>query len=86
MLKSKLEKEKLELEAPFVGDAYFGKRLREVPKTLREARTLLAKSKMLRNAMGDDVVQHYVHTADWEQLEYDRRVPDWELKRGFERA
>ena len=32
--------EKLELEAPFVGDAYHGKRLREVPKTLREATEL----------------------------------------------
>jgi glutamine synthetase len=77
--------EELELEAPFVGDAYYGKRLREVPKTLREATALLDKSKMLRAALGDDVVDHYVHTAEWEQFEYDRRVTDWELKRGFER-
>ena len=77
--------EELELEAPFVGDAYYGKRLREVPKTLREATALLDKSKLLRAAMGDDVVDHYVHTAEWEQFEYDRRVTDWELKRGFER-
>jgi glutamine synthetase len=77
--------EGLELEAPFVGDAYSGKRLREVPKTLREATTLLDKSKMLRAAFGDEVVDHYVHTAEWEQFEYDRRVTDWELKRGFER-
>jgi glutamine synthetase len=26
-----------------------------------------------------------VHTAEWEQFEYDRRITDWELKRGFER-
>jgi glutamine synthetase len=25
-----------------------------------------------------------VHTAEWEQFEYDRRVTDWELMRGFE--
>ena len=31
------------------------------------------------------VLDHYVHTAEWEQFEYDRRVTDWELKRGFER-
>ena len=31
------------------------------------------------------VIDHYVHTAEWEQFEYDRRVTDWELKRGFER-
>ena len=77
--------EGLELEAPFVGDAYGGKRLREVPKTLREATRLMDRSKMLRTALGDDVVDHYVHTAEWEQLEYDRRVTDWELMRGFER-
>ncbi len=77
--------EKLELEAPYVGDAYLGKRLREVPKTLREATALMAKSKMLRAAFGDDVMDHYVHTAEWEQFEYDRRITDWELMRGFER-
>ncbi len=77
--------EKLELEAPYVGDAYLGKRLREVPKTLREATQLMDKSKMLRAAFGDEVIDHYVHTAEWEQFEYDRRVTDWELKRGFER-
>jgi glutamine synthetase len=77
--------EKLELEAPFTGDAYLGKRLREVPKTLREATTLMDKSKMLRAALGDDVIDHYVHTAEWEQFEYDRRITDWELMRGFER-
>jgi glutamine synthetase len=77
--------EKLELEAPHVGDAYVGKRLREVPKTLREATALMAKSKMLRTAFGDAVIDHYVHTAEWEQYEYDRRITDWELMRGFER-
>jgi glutamine synthetase len=77
--------EKLELEAPYVGDAYHGKGLREIPKTLREAAALMDGSKMLRAAFGDAVIDHYVHTAEWEQFEYDRRVTDWELKRGFER-
>ena len=36
-------------------------------------------------AFGDAVVEHYVHTAKWEQFEYDRRITDWELMRGFER-
>ena len=59
--------------------------LREMPKTLREATETMAKSKMLRAAFGDEVIDHYVHTAEWEQFEYDRRITDWELKRGFER-
>ncbi len=78
--------QKLKLEPPFVGDAYVGKALTEVPKTLREATELMRGSKMLRAALGDDVIDHYVHNAEWEQFEYDRRVTDWELKRGFERS
>ena len=74
--------EKLELEPPFSGDAYGGKTLPEVPKTLREATQCLADSKLLREALGDAVVEHYVHTAKWEQFEYDRRITDWELMRG----
>ena len=78
--------QKLKLEPPFVGDAYVGKALTEVPKTLREATDLMRSSKMLRAAFGDEVIDHYVHNAEWEQFEYDRRVTDWELKRGFERS
>jgi glutamine synthetase len=77
--------EKLELGAPFSGDAYGGRHLPEVPKTLREAASALDKSKLMRAAFGEAVIDHYVHTANWEQFEYDRRVTDWELMRGFER-
>ena len=77
---------KLNLEPAFSGDAYDpSKQLREVPKTLREAAALLDGSRFLRAAMGDDVIDHYVHTAQWEQLEFDRRITDLELERGFER-
>lgn len=77
---------KMELEAPFVGDAYHGKDVREVPHTLRAATEALSGSKMLRAAFGEEVIDHYVHAAEWEQQEYDRRVTDWEVARGFERA
>ena len=78
--------EELDLEPAFVGDAYHGAELCEIPKTLREAIEHLDRSTMLRSAFGDAAVDHYVHTARWEQGEYDRRITDWELKRGFERA
>ena len=77
--------EKLKLAKPFEGDAYQAARLPEIPKTLRDATDTLAKSKMLKAALGEDVVEHYLHTARWEQFEYDRRITDWELHRGFER-
>jgi glutamine synthetase len=66
---------KMKLEAPF-----------EIPRTLRDATVALDKSKLLRSALGDDVVDHYVRAAQWEQEEYDRKITDWEVARGFERA
>jgi len=77
---------KMDLEPLASGDVYDASRkLRDIPKTLREATKLLDESKFLRSVMGDDVVDHYVHTAKWEQFEFDRRITDLELKRGFER-
>lgn len=78
--------DKLPLEPAFTGDAYVGERLREVHKTLRDAVAAMQNSSMLREAFGEPVIGHYVHTGNWEQFEYDRRVTDWELKRGFERS
>jgi glutamine synthetase len=78
--------DRLELEPAVSGDAYSVRKLREVSRTLRDATAALKKSKMLAAAFGQQVVDHYVHTAEWEQFEYDRRVTDWELKRGFERS
>lgn len=77
---------KLDLEKPFVGDAYGGKDVREIPGTLRAATDAMRGSKMLREAFGEDVIAHYTRAAEWEQEEYDRRVTDWEVARGFERA
>ena len=79
-----IEKE-MELEPAIRGDAYGGQG-REIPKTLRDAIAALDASAMLRAAMGDEVVDHYVHAARWEQRESDRIVTDWDLHRGFERA
>jgi glutamine synthetase len=77
---------KMELEPAFSGDAYDpSKKLREIPKTLRDAIVALDTSEFMRKAFGDQVIDHYVHTGRWEQSEYDKRVTDWELKRGFER-
>jgi glutamine synthetase len=78
--------DRLPLEPPFAGDAYQERRLRDVPKTLRAATEALRDSTMLKEAFGANVTAHCAHTAEWERFEYDRRVTDWELKRGFERA
>jgi glutamine synthetase len=77
---------KLPLEPQFKGNAYAAKRIREVPKSLAEAIQLLDKSKMLRAAFGDEVIDHYLHAARWEQAEFDRKVTDLEKIRMFERG
>ena len=76
----------LNLDDAYQGDAYADDGLAEIPKTLREATELADGSEFLRAALGNDVVDHYVHAAKWEQNEYDRRVTDWEIQRGFERS
>lgn len=76
----------LELPEPFSGNAYDAPDVPDVPKTLREAIEALDGSEVMRRALGDRVVDHYVHTGRWEQLEYDRRVTDWERIRLFERC
>ncbi|MGF9563888.1 glutamine synthetase family protein [Neorhizobium sp. JUb45] len=78
--------QKMALEPAFVGDAYGVKDVREIPVTLRAATETMTTSAMLRRAFGDDVIDHYTRAAQWEQEEYDRRVTDWEVARGFERA
>ena len=77
--------QEMDLEPAITGDIYHARRAREIPKTLGEAADLAAKSKMLRAALGDEVVDHYVRAARWEIEEQNRVVTDWELKRGFER-
>lgn len=76
----------LEPGPAFTGNAYVDQAVPEVPKTLREALECLDRSAPLRTALGDQVVDHYLHCGRWEQLEYDRRITDHELIRGFERA
>jgi len=78
--------EKLELDPPASGDVYEAKRAREIPATLRDARETLRKSKMLREAFSDAVIEHYARAAEWEIEEFDRAVTDYEIARGFERA
>ncbi len=78
--------EKLDPGKPLSGDAYDGTGDDHIPTTLREATDALRASQMLRAAFGDDVVDHYVRMAQWEQEAFDAVVTDWEIARGFERA
>jgi glutamine synthetase len=74
----------LELEPRLEGNAYTSRKPR-VPGTLREAHDLLAKSKVAKEAFGEDVVKHYLNNARVELRAFEAAVTDWERVRGFER-
>ena len=75
----------LVLEPAFVGNAYAATDKPRLPRTLREGRDLFDGSAIARAALGDEVVDHYVHAADVELDAYEAAVTDWERVRGFER-
>ena len=77
---------KLELEEPLSGNIYQNKKAKNVPGTLREAIDLAKKSKLLPKIFHADVLEHYIHAAEWEQKDYDLSVNDWQLRRYFERG
>jgi glutamine synthetase len=74
----------LELEEPLGGNAYTSDKP-HVPSTLQAARDLFAESKVARDALGEDVVKHYLNNADVELRAFEAAVTDWEHFRGFER-
>jgi glutamine synthetase len=55
-----------------------------LPLTLEAAVERLRGSKAARQALGDDFIDHFIRTRDWECREYRKAVSDWELRRYFE--
>jgi len=76
---------KIEPPPIFEGDVYAAQHLPRVPRTLREATDLFEKSRFAKQALGGDVVEHYLHFFRTEQEAYDKAVTDWERQRYFER-
>jgi glutamine synthetase len=74
----------LALEPAFEGNAYLGDKPR-VPSTLREASDLFGASPVAREALGEEVVTHYLNNARVELEAFEAAVTDWERFRGFER-
>jgi glutamine synthetase len=77
--------ENLDCGEVYAGNAYADSKLPSLPHSLRDAAGLLDKSRLARKAMGEAVVEFYVHTARAEAQAFDNTVTDWERKRYFER-
>jgi glutamine synthetase len=55
-----------------------------LPKTLSDAVALFRTSEVARKWFGDEFVEHYAATREWEVRLYNKAVSDWELARYFE--
>jgi len=68
------------------GNAYEagGEVARALPTTLREAAVLFRDSPVARKYLGDEFVDHYAATREWEVEQFDRSVTDWEVRRYLE--
>jgi len=55
-----------------------------LPATLRDAVGLFRRSEMARRSFGEEFVDHFASSREWETREFERAITDWELKRYFE--
>jgi glutamine synthetase len=77
--------EDLDCGEVYEGNAYVDDKLAALPQSLAEAVELFGRSKLAQRALGDDVVDFYLHTAGLEVRAYANCVTDWERHRYFER-
>jgi glutamine synthetase len=75
----------LELPPPLEGNAYESDAAR-FPHSLREAIAALEEGTIAREALGDEVVDHYLNYARTEQRLFDEVVTCYERERMFERG
>ena len=69
---------------PITGTNVGGEDIPRAPRTLIETTKIFRESKVARDWFGDDFVEHFAATRDWEWRKWLDAVTDWELKRYFE--
>lgn len=74
---------KLEKEAT-TGNGYRDLSNGVLPQNLHEATQRMKNSALAKELFGDQFVEHFTLTREWEWRQYARVVTDWELKRYFE--
>jgi glutamine synthetase len=76
---------KMKLTAkPIHGTNQGAENIPRAPRTLIETTRLFRESKLARDWFGDDFVDHYAATREWEWRQWLDAVTDWEMKRYFE--
>lgn len=75
-----------EPEEQVKGNAYDQKHPEELalPKTLWEAARRFKGSEAARDLFGNEFVDHFAASREWEEREFRKHITDWELERYFE--
>jgi len=76
----------LELEPEFKGNGYIATGHPRMPRALYEAIWELERSEAVVEIFGQDVVDHYLNAARYEQHVYDSVVHPWDRERYLERS
>ncbi len=71
-------------QKPITGTNKGGENIPRAPRTLIETTRIFRDSDVARDWFGDDFVDHFAATREWEWRQWLDAVTDWELKRYFE--
>jgi glutamine synthetase len=77
-------REELKLAPGVRGNGYADSKAVVLPGNLWDATQRFKKSKLARSFFGDEFVDHFAASREWEYRQYARAVTSWELKRYFE--
>ena len=69
---------------PITGTNQGAENIPRAPRTLIETTRIFKESRVARDWFGDDFVDHFAATREWEWRQWLDAVTDWELKRYFE--
>jgi len=69
---------------PITGTNVGAEDIPRAPRTLIETTRIFRESAVARDWFGDDFVEHFAATREWEWRQWLDAVTDWELKRYFE--
>lgn len=71
-------------QAATKGSAYSDTQHERLPRNLQDATVRLSESKVAREILGEEFVDHFVRTREWEWRQFQDSVTSWELQRYFE--
>ena len=78
-------RKKMKLKTPqTLGSGYANKSGGVLPRNLWEATQTMKNSDLAKELLGEEFVDHFARTREWEWRQFSKVVTDWELKRYFE--